>query len=312
MTRIRVGIVSWNTAGLLARCLASLPEATAGVDADVVVVDNASSDRSVEVAGSVPAVEVIRNRENLGYAVAMNQALMSGGDASDYQALVALNPDTECPPGSLSSLVSALDSQPDAGLVVPRLLNPDGTPQPSVYRFPSPSVAAAAGLLPLGLQRGPLGRRFGLEAAVPADQPCDIDWAIGAVHVIRPAALGGERPYDERWFMYVEDLDLCWRLARAGWRRWLLPDVRILHVGNAAGAQAWGPDRVRRYLDATYDWYELRHGPAATRRWAAVNLIGGGTRLTLAGVSKAMGRPLEDWQRDLRPALARHWEALAR
>ena len=83
----------------------------------------------------------------------------------------------------------------------------------------------------------------------PHDRPTDIDWAIGAVHCIRGRRARGATPYDERWFMYVEDLDCCWQLARRGWRRRLEADVEIVHVGNAAGAQAWGDERTRAVDD---------------------------------------------------------------
>lgn len=120
-----------------------------------------------------------------------------------------------------------------------------------------------------------MGRRWWLEGAAPHDRPADIDWAIGAVHVIRSAALAGAPPYSERWFMYVEDLDLCWRLAQRGWGRRLEADVEVTHVGNAAGAKAWGDgDRRARWWRASYDWYGLAHGRPAARRWAAVNLVG--------------------------------------
>ena len=92
--------------------------------------------------------------------------------------------------------------------------------------------------------------------------------------MIRAAALGDELPYCERWFMYVEDMDLCWRLAQKGWRRRLEPGAGVVHVGNAAGAQAWGEMRTARWWEATYDWYRFRRGEAAVRRYAVVNTLG--------------------------------------
>jgi GT2 family glycosyltransferase len=304
MTTVRVGIVSWNTAGLLDRSLAALPAALDRLEYDVVVVDNGSTDGSVDVARS-HGVTVVANRVNEGYARAMNRAL-AGSDAA---VLVALNPDTVPPPGSLSRLVAALDEHPDAGVVVPRLANEDGTLQHSVYRFPSLLVAAAVSTLPVRAHRGPIGRRLWLEGGAPHDVEAPVEWAIGAVHVIRAEALAGEAPYRERWFMYVEDLDLCWRLRQRGWRTWLVPGVSIPHVGNASGAQAWGPARVGRWLDATYDWYALEHGRGAARAWGAVQVAGlsvkapfvalsvlvatGSTR----GARRAWARTVREWMR---------------
>jgi N-acetylglucosaminyl-diphospho-decaprenol L-rhamnosyltransferase len=266
VTTARVGIVSWNTAPLLERCLATLPAALGDLDATVVVVDNASADGSAEVAARSPGVHVVRNDENAGYARAMNRAL-----ECDADVLIALNPDTEAPPGSLATLARRLVDAPDVGLVVPRLVNPGGTLQHSVYRFPSPRQAAAVLLSPRSVLRRGVGARWWAEGYAPHDHATDIDWAIGAVHVIRADALDGAAPYDERTFMYVEDVDLCWRLAQRGWRRRLEPDVSVAHVGNASGSQAWGNGRTERWMTATYDWYRETFGVGAARRWAAVN-----------------------------------------
>jgi GT2 family glycosyltransferase len=265
-----VGIVSWNTADLLDRCLAALPKALGSLRAEVVVVDNASADASADVAASHPDVRVIRNRVNVGYARAMNQALSGTGAPS----LIALNPDTEAPPGSLATLVERLGDHPDVALVVPRLANADGSTQHSVYRFPSPVVAAAVCFVPPRWQRGRIGQRLWLEGVSPHDTTTDIDWAIGAVHVLRAAALAGRLPYDERWFMYVEDIELCWWLATRGWRRRFEADVTVPHIGNAAGDRAWGQNRTGRWIDATYDWYARDRGRLAVRAWALINTLG--------------------------------------
>jgi N-acetylglucosaminyl-diphospho-decaprenol L-rhamnosyltransferase len=273
MADVRVGIVSWNTAGLLDRCLAALPAALAGLDADIVVVDNASSDASPEVVSRHANVRLVLNDTNVGYARAMNQALTAfGGTAS--RVFIALNPDTEPGPETLAELVRRLLADDRVGLVAPRLLNLDGCDQHSVYRFPSPAVAAAVSFLPRRYQRRGVGARFWLEGFSDHRQTVDVDWAIGAVHVIRSAAVGSRSPYSERWFMYVEDLELCWRLARDGWRRRLCGDIAIAHVGNAAGAQQWGETRTAQWLEATYDWYREAKGRMAMTGWGVVNLAG--------------------------------------
>ncbi len=295
---VRVGIVSWNTAGLLDRCLAALPAALAGLEATIVVVDNASTDASAVVAAGHRGVTVIRNADNVGYARAMNQALGTGGPSPGQPAadatgdrdaagaprpaaraaaadvLIALNPDTEPPPGSLAALAEHLCADPGLGLLAPRLVHPDGTVQHSVHRFPSPRQAATVLLVPRWWQRRTgIGRRWWTEGLVAHDRSVDVDWALGAVHVIRTAALDGAQPYSPRWFMYVEDLDLCWRLRRGGWRCRLDASVTVAHVGDASGRQAWGDERATRWLDATYDWYAGVHGRSAMRRWAAVNVV---------------------------------------
>ena len=274
--RVRVGIVSWNTAALLDRCLAALPAALDGLDADVVVVDNGSTDGSADAAARHPSITVRRNVINSGYASAMNQALtaaLPGHGGAEAEVLIALNPDTEPPAGSLKALVERLLAEPELGLVGPRLLNLDGSVQHSAYRFPSLRLAAIVGLLPRAVLGHGVGARWWLEGFASHDRSSDVDWLVGAVHVIRRSALDGEDPYGERWFMYVEDLDLCWRLARRGWRRRLEAEVCVPHAGNASGAIAWGHERRSRWTAASYDWFEQTHGAAATRVWAALNLV---------------------------------------
>jgi GT2 family glycosyltransferase len=303
VTDVRVGIVSWNTADLLDRCLVALPAALGGLEAEVVVVDNDSSDGSADRAAGHPGVRVVRNDANVGYARAMNQALAG----SDAPVLVALNPDTEPPPGSLATLVRRLHDHPDTAVVVPRLVGGDGRLQHSVYRFPTAAGAAVVCFAPARWQRGRLGRRWWLEGAAPHDESGPVDWAIGAVHVVRAAAVDPSAVYSERWFMYVEDIELCWRVRQHGWRVRLEADVSVPHVGNAAGEQAWGTGRERRYWAASYDFQRLARGPVRARAWAVVNTLGVVYRLVVSALG---GRRQQ--ARDLARVLPVHATAVVR
>lgn len=309
---VTVGIVSWNTSELLDRCLSALPAALGALVAEVVVVDNASSDDSVAVASRQPGVVVVVNPENRGYARAMNQALSAGS----APVLIALNPDTEPPPESLSELVAFLQAHADAAVCVPRLVYPDGALQHSVYRFPSLAVAAVVSFVPPRWQKGWVGRRWWLEGFAPHDRSGPVDWGIGAVHVIRRAALSGRPPYSERWFMYVEDLELCWRLTREGWTVWLDAEITIPHVGNAAGAQAWGDVRELRWLEATYDFYGQAHSRTAARCWAGLNTVAVLTHLVVLEMGSLAADPAGSRRRSqqhrLRSVLRTHVRALVR
>jgi N-acetylglucosaminyl-diphospho-decaprenol L-rhamnosyltransferase len=285
-TAVRVGIVSWNTAALLDRCLAALPAALAGSDFEVVVVDNNSGDDSAAVAGRHRHVEVIRNPTNTGYGRAMNQALAATG----APVLIALNPDTEPPPRSLARLAERLLADPGVALVGPQLVSGDGAAQYTARRFPSLAVAGADCLLPVRYRGNALGRRLLLEAALQPRAPVAVDWMIGAVHVIRASALAGRLPYDERWFMYVEDIELCWWLARRGWRCRFEADITVPHVGNAAGAQAWAGDYDKRCFDAIYDWYQRDVSRRGVRVLAALNAVNTASR---AAFGAATGRCAE-------------------
>jgi hypothetical protein len=286
---IRVGIVSWNTATLLDRCLAALDGALDGTDFDVVVVDNDSRDHSAAVARSHPGVRLIRNRVNAGYGRAMNQALA----ATEARVLIALNPDTDPPPGSLARLAERLLADPGVALVGPQLVDEHGEAQYTARPFPSLSVAAASLVLPVRRHGGAMGRRLLLEAAPQPDHGAFVDWVIGAVQVIRASALAGRpRPYDERWFMYAEDLELCWWLAARGWRCRFEPDIRVPHVGNASGSQAWADaaEYDERCLDAIYDWYQRDVSALAVRPLAALNALHAASR---AAIGRAAARPAD-------------------
>lgn len=284
---VRVGIVSWNTAEVLDRCLACLPAALDGLDAEIVVVDNASDDGSPDVAASAPGVTLVRSPRNVGYAPAMNRALHVEG-ADGPPVLVALNPDTEPPPGSLRALVEAIVEHPHVAVAGPRLIGTDGGTQHSAYRFPSLRLAAASNLVPRPLQRGRFAERWWLHDRADHARRVEVDWLTGAVHVIRRAAVPGPGVYRERWGTYVEDLDLCWRVRQGGWAVLLVGEVTVPHVGNVAGAQAFGRDRTRRWLDATYDWYAGELGPWQVRLFALLNLLGSAAM----GASAALGAVL--------------------
>lgn len=267
---VRIGIVSYDTPDDLDGCLRSLPAAIDGLEAEVVVVDNGSSgDADAAVAGRYD-VRLLRNERNVGYPRAMNQAL--GG--TQAPVLLALNPDTLLVPGALTHLVRRLQADDSIGVVGPRMIGTDGTLQHSVRAFPSPGDALLTGFVPPGLRSRLPGDRPWLESAPEPASPIDVEWLVGAVHVIRRAAVQRHHVYSERSFMYAEDMELCWHVRQRGCRVVYDPSVSVQHVGNATGARAFGATREQRWLDATYDWYVATRGAAAARRWAAANAVG--------------------------------------
>lgn len=287
-THVTIGIVSWNVADHLARCLESLPAALDGLPAEVVVVDNASSDDSVQVAEAA-GVKVVRSPRNVGYPHAMNTALRD----SRAPVLIALNPDTVPPPRSLRQLVEELERRPRAAVVGPLLRRPDGTIEHSVHRFPSLTLLALANLVPPRLLPRGVRDRFWLAGAVRPGRTCEVDWVVGAVHVLRRAALPDGGPYRERWFMYAEDVDLCWRLAQEGLQTWFVGDVEVEHIGGASARQRAEAGSGPPWTSATYDWYELAFGTFRTRVFAALNLLGE-LRVALGRLVASASRPGRD------------------
>jgi GT2 family glycosyltransferase len=267
---ITVAIVSWNTRELLVDCLSSLREdARAGL-ADVWVVDNASSDGSAAmVRERFPWARVIASAENLGFGAAVN--LVAARTESPW--LAPANADIRFEPGALARLHAAAEARPEAGAFAPRLILPDGSTQQSVYPFPTLPFTVAYLIGGLSVSRG-LSRRWCLGSGFDASKPQEVPWAVGAFLLVRRAAWDQAGGFDERQWMYAEDLDLGWRLRRAGWTTRYEPDARVGHAESAATVKAWGPARHARWHASTYEWLARRRGPAFARLIALVNVGG--------------------------------------
>ena len=217
-------VVSYNSAAYLPDCLRSLR--SEGVP-EVVVVDNASSDRSVAaVRAADPAVTVVETGANLGFGTGANRGVaVSTGDF-----VLILNPDTVVEPGTVKALVEALERDRDLAVVGPRMENVDGTLYPSVRRFPNLTVAFGHAFLGLVWPGNPYTRSYRM-LDWDHDRPAsDVDWVGGACLLVRRSAFDAVGGFDERYFMYVEDVDLCWRLGRAGWRIGYEPAGRVVHA----------------------------------------------------------------------------------
>ncbi|MBN1657072.1 MAG: glycosyltransferase family 2 protein [Anaerolineae bacterium] len=223
---LSIVITSWNTEELLAQCLQSL----AGTRAEVIVVDNASADGSVAmIKRSHPHVQLVENRENLGFARANNQGIaMSRGR---YVAL--LNSDTRVYDGAFDRLVAFMDTHPRAGGCGPRLVNADGSLQPSCHPVLTPGRELWRLLFLDYLWR----RATYAQATWAPNRPHQVEVIKGACLVLRREALSEVGVFDDRYFMYTEEMDLCYRLLRAGWEMWWVPDATVLHYGEASSRQ---------------------------------------------------------------------------
>lgn len=313
---VAIAVVSWNTRALLGACLESIHPEVEASRAEAWVVDNASGDGSPDlVRERFPWANLVASSENLGFGRAVNLV----ADRTDTAWIAAANADTELPPGALEALLEEGARDPATGALAPRLLRPDGSTQHSVYPFPTLPLTVAFNLgIPALSDR--LADRLCLEGHWDPERPRRVDWAIGAFLVIRRAAweeVGGFNP--EQW-MYAEDLDLGWRLARSGWATRYVPTAVVRHRPGAAVEQAWGPDTTPRWMASTYTWMLRRRGAAITRAVALVNVLGAGIRWALlsAGALAAPGRwaarrdEMRRWARlhliGLRPrrALLRH------
>ena len=266
--RVAIAVVSWNTRADLERCLRALaPDVESGL-ASVHVVDNGSTDGSPKLVRTQFAwATLVEPGENIGYGRAVN--LVAERTTTPWVA--ASNADVEPEPGALRTLLAAADAR--TGAVAPRLILPDGSTQHSVYGFPTiPLLLAFNG----GLHRvvPGLGDRLLLEGRWDPSRPRTVPWALGAFLVVRRRAFDEVGGFDPAQWLYAEDVDLGWRLARAGWRTRYEPCARVRHAAGAAARQAFGERPYERWMAATYDWIERRYGRRRRMVAAALNLAG--------------------------------------
>jgi len=284
--QVCVAVVSFNTREPLARCLDALrPDVDAHL-ADVVVVDNGSHDGSTEmVAERFPWARLLVAGANLGYGGAVNLA------ATDSRApwVAASNADVLATPGALRRMLRTGVQYPGAGAIAPALIDPTtGTTQHSVQPFPTPGRVLAYHLGLTAIVPG-LGDRLALEGHLRM-RPRRVDWAHGAFLLVRRSAweqLGG---FDKHQWMYAEDLDLCWRLRRAGWSVRLEPAAVFEHLEAAAAGEAFGPQRALRSRAAIYAWMLRTLGAPRTRLVAAVSVLGCLARALMAVMDARAGR----------------------
>ena len=267
---VSVIIVNWNAGPALDACLASL--AAGGVAApEVVLVDNASSDGSTRAAcARHPEVRLVETGTNLGFAAGANR----GAAAARGDVLVFLNPDARLLPGALATLVEALAATPGAGIAGGGLAGEGGRWQPAAARF-----GPLAHLL-LDTTPGRLGTRL-------RRAPHRVDWVYGTFMAVRRDlfdALGG---FDSRYFLYGEDLDLCYRAARLGRHTIHVPAARAVHGQNLSAAQRFGPGREAEVVKGEMRFYAARGGRGALWLFRAAAACKFGVKTALAA---ALGR----------------------
>lgn len=224
--KLLIAIVNYKSTDLLVKCLDSLYAQDIEADYRIVVVDNNSQDGGIDrLRREYPAVTLIANDANQGYAHAVNQAIR----AEDSEYILILNPDIEVRPGAVNAMLDFMACTPDAGIVGGKLLNPDGTLQYSCRTFYTlPTIL---------LRRTPLGKLFPHSSIVTRHLMADwdhaavrdVDWMLGACLMIRRSAAQAVGLMDERFFLYFEDVDWCYRMHRAGWRVCYLPDAEMVH-----------------------------------------------------------------------------------
>lgn len=271
MPEVSIIIVSWNSREYLIGCLMSLYEEDLPW-AEIIVVDNGSSDGSPEAVEELfPEVTLIRSDENLGFAKANNVGIM----ASSGKYVCLMNSDVVVLGGCLEALKGRMDSDTSAGLVSPKVLNPDMTLQPTCRRFPS--------------IKGALLSAIGLDSRnyMPHDGLQEAEAVSGCFMLVRRDAIDQAGLLDERFFFYAEDKDWCRRIKNSGWKIIYLPEAKAVHYGGSSSSAA----PVKFYIElhkANLKYWRKHHGSFRAAVYMGIVMLHQALRIGSAAIVFAL------------------------
>jgi GT2 family glycosyltransferase len=275
---VSIIIVNWNTREVTCECLRSIYRHTSGIDFELIVVDNGSSDDSTAIIRKrYPHVVLIENTENLGFATANNQGIKIA--KGTYVCLV--NSDIMVLENSLSAMVQYMNAHSEVGMLGPKLLWRDHTLQGSCRKFPSlwNTLCPAIGLTYLF----PKTSFFGGEHMVGYfnhDQIIDVDAFVGAFMFVRHSALECIGVMDESYFMYSEEIDWCRRFKLAGWKIRFFPNTQVIHLGR--GSSSIEPIRFcREYCLSSLRYWKKFHSSPTVLAYRLLMLFRYAIRLPL-------------------------------
>ena len=295
---LSVIIVNWNTRDLLAQCLTSLyadvPFASFA-PFETFVVDNGSTDGSTAmVRERFPWVQLIENRKNVGFAAANNQAIRQ----SRGRYVLLLNSDTEVRPGALRALVTFMEVHPQAGAAGARLLNADGSLQPSCHLMLTPWREFWRLLF---LERVRRWATYDMDHW-DLDTPREVEVIKGACLMLRREALDQVGLLDERYFMYTEEMDLCYRLLREGWKLYWVPQAQVVHYDGQSTRQVAEAMYVQLYRSKV-QFYRKIGGEAHARLFKRLLRLAYWPRLAVAATGALFSPSLATRSRTFRRLL---------
>ena len=250
---VSIIIISYDTRQFIGTCLGALARHAGDVACEVIVLDNASRDGSAEmIEQEFPWVVLVKNPANLGYAKAVNQGIR----LARGRYFLVLNPDVEVAEGSVASLLSFMERNPGVGLAGAKLLYPDGTLQMSCRTFYTLPIVL--------LRRTPLGKLFPKARVVREhlmldwDHNCErmVDWVLGACMMVRREAYESVGGMDERFFLYLEDVDWCFRMGKHGWKVAYAPSAVMKHYHRRESARLLPDRKLLSHLLSTFRFYD--------------------------------------------------------
>lgn len=234
MIDLSICIVHYKTGNLLRNCILSIYRHTKGLDFEIIVVDNSSQDNSLEtIESEFKGVSLVANRENIGFAAAVNQAIKK----SKGEYILVLNPDTIILQNAISKSLSFIKGKKDAGIVGCKILNPDGSLQPSCKTIPGilSSFSESSLLYKIFPQNRFLGTPY--MTYFDYNKVREVDVVNGAFLMFKQRLIEQIGLLDERFFIYSEETDWCYRATKAGFKNYFYPDAQIIHYGGESTRQ---------------------------------------------------------------------------
>ncbi len=283
---LSVGVVTYNRAPMLDQCLRSLRTACVAISYEVIVVDNSSRDGTVRMLGDRhPDVRVVANAENPGLTRAGNQAI----SLARGRHFLFLNDDTEIPQAALEELMRFQRAHPEAGAVGPQLLYADGTEQGAHKAFPTPLAAffGRRSLLRRWFPNNRFSRRYLTSAYARPTGPYEVDSVSSACILIRRETIDDVGGMDEGFFVYWSDVDWCRRMKDRGWKLYVVPSARVVHLEG----QMISKQRPRAIIDfhrGAYRYYCKHDVPSALSPMRGAAFVGLGVRTLVMLVANAL------------------------
>jgi len=249
-------IVSWNVQDFLEKCLRSIFEQTRNLKFEIFVVDNGSTDETSEmILKKFPQVNLIRNNRNLGFAVANNQAIR----LAKGEFILLLNPDTEILDGAIEKMVDFMQAHSEAGVAGPMILNPDKTLQPSVRRFPTFLDQILILLkVPHFWPNLRLLKRY-LAVDFDYSRVSEVDQVMGAFFMVRREVFHKIGLFDEKFYLWFEEVDFCHRAKQAGFKVMYNPYAQIIHYGGKSFKQQWTLIKQWRFFRSMVYYFWKRY-----------------------------------------------------
>jgi len=277
-------IVNYNSTDYLLRCIKSIYGSLRELPAKVFVQDNASQDGVDRLKAEFPKVILSKNRYNMGFSRAINNALRQG----DSPYIVLLNPDSYVMDGFFEPILRHMEENPDVGIVGPKILDHDGSVQGSARTFPTPltGLFGRSSLLTRLFPNNRLTRENILTTRSDGKSPMEVHWVSGACMVVRRKAVDDVGLMDERFFLYWEDADWCRRMRRKGWKVVYFPESPVVHYAGASSEQA--PLRsILEFHKSSYRLFEKYRKPSL---WLLkpLAIVGLSLRLCFVLVSNGM------------------------